>query len=173
MLSVLVNGIGIEPAYLVGSRIGAVMQITIARFNSLLSIRTGEPLRIDRKVTSTELESFTPEAGRIWWINREARYQMGRPIHQRYKLFVAAMYVPRLLLRWPSRSLTLVCSLKSRILYPVALVAATVTPLVADPGKYGNVPFDLAPLACLFSVCTLVFLRLRADYFHPDFSGTW
>ena len=94
---------------------------------------------------------------------------MGRPVHQKYKVIVNVMYVAPML-QQPSRRLNLVYSLESGILYPITTVVAVLIPLITDPGLHGNIPFDLAPVACLFSVRTSISPGVYTDEFH--FNGS-
>ena len=81
--------------HLVSRRIETAMGIAIAVFNSLLSILTGELFLFSTgdNLLETRIRHFKPQAGRIWWISREARNLMGRPVHQKYKVIVTVMYV--------------------------------------------------------------------------------
>ncbi|KAJ8077826.1 hypothetical protein PM082_002265 [Marasmius tenuissimus] len=97
--------------YDTGKRIDMAVSIAIATFNGLLSLLTG---------------------GRIWWISREARKDMGRPVHERYKVFVAAI-------------------LESGSLYPTMLIVSTIIPFLMDPGFHGTIPIDLSAVAVMTS----------------------
>ncbi|KAJ8077834.1 hypothetical protein PM082_002274 [Marasmius tenuissimus] len=137
LVAFVINGIGLaicimvpvglgvpskRDIFLVANTIGGGWSIASAVFNGLLSLLT---------------------AGRIWWVSREARQQMGAQVNARYKAIVAAI-------------------LESGILYPTTVIAAMIIVTVLDPNNYGTMPIDLAVVSTMMSglAPTLIIVRV-------------
>ena len=86
---VLDPGLVPDSVTLIFIRLDSGNSIAIALFNGVVSLLTGEPPRTSNRWA----ESNATEAGRIRWISKEARQHMGAPVHEKYKLIIATMYV--------------------------------------------------------------------------------
>ncbi|KAK1223224.1 hypothetical protein PQX77_013903 [Marasmius sp. AFHP31] len=124
MISVTVDFASMISLYRTARAINNGCSILTAVFNGLLSLAT---------------------AWRIWWISREARQQMGMPIHAKYKTIVAVI-------------------LESGALYPASLIVETVVPLTLDPIRAGKVPLDIGILAALFTGLAPTLIIVRVAY---------
>ncbi|KAG7086036.1 hypothetical protein E1B28_003557 [Marasmius oreades] len=82
-------------------------------------------------------------AGRIWWITREIREVMGKPIVKRYHKLVAVI-------------------LESGILYSTALLTSIAVNLALDPDDHGYLPIDLSVITYQMSgiAPTLIIVRI-------------
>ncbi|KAK1223920.1 hypothetical protein PQX77_013199 [Marasmius sp. AFHP31] len=122
MSAVGLSDIAMRDVHLMGVRIDNGDLIAVAVFNGILSLLTG---------------------GRIWWISRAARQQMGAKFHARYKDIVVAI-------------------LESGVLFPATLITSMVIPVVVDPDSRGLVPVNLATISALMSglAPTLIIVRV-------------
>ncbi|KAJ8077912.1 hypothetical protein PM082_002353 [Marasmius tenuissimus] len=109
--------------YVTAKRIDNGNTTAIAVFNALLTLLT---------------------AGKIWWITREARRNMGMSIHSvQYKAIVAAI-------------------IESGVLYPTSLITSIMVRLIIDPDAHGTLPVDLAAVSTMMAgfAPTLVIVRV-------------
>ncbi|KAK1217584.1 hypothetical protein PQX77_019753 [Marasmius sp. AFHP31] len=84
-------------------------------------------------------------AGRIWWISREARQHMGMPTHARYRQIVTII-------------------LESGILFPTAMIASNVIPIIVDPNSQGVFPVNLDPIVYLMAGIAPTLIIVRVAY---------
>ncbi|KAK1223510.1 hypothetical protein PQX77_013615 [Marasmius sp. AFHP31] len=82
-------------------------------------------------------------AGRIWWMSGIVQQHLGMPAHARYKAIVTII-------------------LESGILFPTAMIAAAVVPIVLDPNHNGTIPIDFGSIAILMAglAPTLIIVRV-------------
>ncbi|KAJ8077807.1 hypothetical protein PM082_002241 [Marasmius tenuissimus] len=112
------------PLYVDANQIAMGTWVAVGIFSGLLTLLTG---------------------GRVWWISREARRQMGMPTHAKYKAIVAAI-------------------LESGMLYTTTLMAATLIPLIIDRQAHGIIPVDLTVVSTLMSGLAPTLIIVRVAY---------
>ncbi|KAK7028072.1 hypothetical protein VNI00_015023 [Paramarasmius palmivorus] len=101
--------------------------ISNAIFNSVLTLMTGNNL-----------------AGRIWWISRQARAQMGTEINSKYKTIVSIL-------------------LESGILYPLAIILYLVVDNTIDSDGLGLLPFNIYVVVHQIAGLAPVLIMVRAQ----------
>ncbi|KAJ8092929.1 hypothetical protein PM082_023565 [Marasmius tenuissimus] len=82
--------------------------------------------------------------GRIWWITRQARKSLGKPIQRYYKTIVAVI-------------------IESGILYAGTLLISVVVDLSSDP-KTRYLPFELSVIPVLLSGLAPTLIIVRAAH---------